>query len=175
MIKLIKDPDNYLRIRTKNGSKINTLAICPLRSKPQTEEGLKDADYKYPALIYRVDSRHEFDNCQAEAANIVAVVECDDRPKESRMGEIFVNVNVLLDEFEEKKKYFFLSVSSDRSRDRVCDDDSVLRFSITIDSNADQYLKVSENTSDFSYKIISLVLCIILILIFLVVILLSYN
>ena len=131
---------------------IDTMLICPPRSKPQTEEGLKEAYYKYPALIYTVHSRQEFDTCHTKAANKVAVIDCDDRQIES--VRVQIPLNVFLDEFEEETEYFFLSVSSDRRRrNRICDD-FVVRFSIIIDSNADEYLNVAENHFNLSNKMI---------------------
>lgn len=99
-------------------------------------------------MIYRVESRHEFDNCQLNESNKVFTFECDDRPNESEMTT-GMPVNALLAEkFEEKKEYFFLSVSSDCPTDRldgVCYD-FVPRFSIKIDTDVDEYLNVDHKS-----------------------------
>ena len=125
--------DNYKRITTQKDQAIHTWEICPPRSKPQTQEEENDPFGDKYSTIYRVDSRDEFDNCQVKEAHKVDIVVCRHWPFRSQMLEI--PVCYLLVEFDEKKEYYFLSVSSSDRVDGVCDD-FVLRFSITIDSNA---------------------------------------
>ena len=119
---------------------INTREICRPRSKRQTQKGVEETEYKYPARIYRVESRYEFENCLVNEANkLIALVICDDSKIDSD-----IPLNLFQSDFVEKKEYFFLSVSSTDSTDRVngvCDD-FVVRFSITIDLDDDQYLNV---------------------------------
>ena len=77
-----------------------------------------------------------------EANKQVVMVKCDDRQIESEMSDI--PLHLFMTEFEERKEYFYLSVFYDRTSDRVngvCDD-FVVRFSITVDLNDDEYLKV---------------------------------
>ena len=137
--------DNYKKITTKKDQSIDTWDICPHRSKAQSEGEENDPfDYRY-TTIYRVESRHEFDNCKVDAAHKLFTTECLDWPMKPQMAKLQIPLNVFLDEIEEEREYYFLSVSFDRPRDQVCDD-SVLRFSISIDSNVDRfkYLKVSD-------------------------------
>lgn len=123
---------------------INTREICPPRSKQQTQKGLKETEYKYFTRIYRVESRDEFDNCQVNEANNKAnkqtvMVKCDDRQIESQMSDL--PLYLFMSEFEERKEYFFLSVSSKERVNGACDD-FVVRFSITVDLDDDQFFKV---------------------------------
>ena len=101
---------------------------------------MEQTEYKYPARIYRVESRDEFENCQVNEANkLIALVICDDSKVDSD-----IPLNLFQSDFVEKKEYLFLAVSSTDSTDRVngvCDD-FVVRFSITIDLDDDEYLNV---------------------------------
>ena len=141
--------DNYKRISTQKDQFIGTWEICSPRSKPQSQEEENDPfGYRY-STIYRVESRHEFDNCKVDAAHKLFTTGCLDLPINSLkpLNTAKIPVCYFLDDSEEEKnEYYFLSVAFDRLSDRVdgvCND-SVLRFSIFIDSNVDRfgYLKV---------------------------------
>lgn len=123
--------------------------VCP-RSQNTTEQTTqKEDDYTY-AVIYRVGSRHEFDNCIVDAANnyeTVAILKCD-KPHAPQTVKFTINFvkyspvpNAL--EFEEDKEYYFLSTSSG-ARDGLHYASGGLcakfnmRFSITIHSSAAQ-------------------------------------
>lgn len=67
------------------------------------------------------------------------MVLCDDRRIESEMSDI--PLYLFQSDFVEKKEYFFLSVSSTDRVNGVCDN-FVVRFSIIIDLDDDEYLNV---------------------------------
>lgn len=118
-----------MKLKARIGETIDVPVVCPQS---------KETGDKF-ALIYRVDSRHEFDNCLIDADKfdkLVGNMECDgSRPTQT--AKLAINVeNNSTNELEEKEKeYFFISTSygpGDRF-DRLCEGFFV-RFSITVDS-----------------------------------------
>lgn len=98
------------------------------------------------AVIYRVGSRHEFDNCIVDANNFetVPILKCD-KPHAPQLVKFTINFvkfspvpNAL--EFEEDREYFFLSTSSGSRQGLHYASGGLcakfnMRFSITIQSN----------------------------------------
>ena len=118
-----------MKLTARIGETVDVPVVCPQS---------KEAGDKF-ALIFRVESRHEFDNCLIDADKldkVVAIIECDgSRPTQAAKLAINVDDNSA-NELEEKvKEYYFISTSygpGDRF-DRLCDGFFV-RFSITVNS-----------------------------------------
>ena len=126
----LKDPENYVKLNARICQTIDVPVVCP-----QSKEEF--------ALVYRVESRHEFDNCLIDAEkladNIVGLIECEGS---KLLQTAKFDINVLNNspipnynfEFEEGKEYYYISTShgpGDRF-DRPCDGFFV-RFSIKVE------------------------------------------
>jgi len=142
-----QEPNYYLKLNAHMGESIDL--VCPRSTQTNTTEQQKEDENTY-AVIYRVGSRHEFDNCIVDAANnyeTVAILKCD-KPHAPQTVKFTINFvkyspvpNAL--EFEEDREYYFLSTSSG-ARDGLHYASGGLcakfnmRFSITIHSSAAQ-------------------------------------
>jgi hypothetical protein len=111
--RLFKDPSNsgnnyYLKMNAHIGDSIDL--TCP-------KSTINTSDYEY-SVIYKVSSKHEFDNCIVNPNNYetVPILKCD---KPGSVNPVkftiyFVKYSPVPNalEFEEDKEYYFLSASS---------------------------------------------------------------
>lgn len=141
-------------MKAKFGEPINIPIVC-LQSTHEKQNG---TDYKY-SIIYRVESRDEFDNCKVDEDKIVATVKCNES-NASKTAKFLIN---LVDfspvpdalQFEKDKEYYFISAPRDRL-DGLCDG-IYLRISITVEAQQQQnqtQLSMADNKDD--NKLISL-------------------
>ena len=137
-----------MKFNARIGETIGVPVVCPQS---------KESGDKF-ALIYRVESRHEFDNCLIDADKfdkLVGVMECEgSRPTET--AKLAVNYSTIPNhiEFEEGKEYFFISTSygpGDRF-DRLCDGFFV-RFSITVDSKTDREIEEEARRQEIAERV----------------------
>ena len=134
--------NNYLKLNGRIGETIDVPVVCP-QSKDKF------------ALVYRVESRHEFDNCLIDADKLVGIMECEgSRPTQT--AKLAINYSTIPNhvEFEEGKEYFFISTSygpGDRF-DRLCDGFFV-RFSITVDSKTDREIEEEARRQEIAERV----------------------
>ena len=125
-------------MKAKFGEPINIPIVC-LQSTPPTQENQKETDYKY-SIIYRVESRDEFDNCIVDADKKVATVKCNEsNASETAKFRInLVDFSPVPDalEFEKDKEYYFISGPRDRL-DGLCEG-IYLRISIRVEAQQQQ-------------------------------------
>lgn len=120
--------------------------VCPRALSNSSNVFEETHDY---AVIYRVGSRHEFDNCIVDPNNYetVPILKCDKphSPQLVKFTIYFVKYSPVPNalEFEEDKEYFFLSTSSGARQGLHYASGGLcakfnMRFSITIKSTSNR-------------------------------------
>lgn len=139
--------------------------VCPRASNTTSTSSSSSSSsigggesYDY-AVIYRVGSRHEFDNCIIDPNNYetVAILKCDKphSPQLVKFTIYFVKYSPVPNalEFEEDKEYFFLSTSSGARQGLHYESGGLcakfnMRFSITIQSGSGSKSRPNNNNNN---------------------------